>query len=179
VFEKRISELDIESRIETIRGKRIFRPKNLHICKSREQSKQINEVATPAIIISSSGMATAGRILHHLSQRLSDPKNTVVLIGYQAHGTRGRDIMEGKESVKIHGRQVEIKAKIESILGFSGHSDYNEILAWLMGFNRPPEKTFLIHGEPEALESMAEKIRSRFGWDTIVPRHGETIELDL
>jgi len=179
VFERRVPELDIESRIEAIKGKKIFRPKNLHICKSREQSKQINEITTPAIIVSSSGMATAGRILHHLSQRLSDPKNTILLIGFQAHGTRGRDIMEGKESVKIHGRQVAIKAKVESILGFSGHADYNEILAWLMGFNRPPEKTFLVHGEPEASAALAEKIRSQFGWETVVPKHGESFELNL
>ncbi len=179
VFEKRIAELDIESRIETIRGRKIFRPKNLHICKSRDESKQINEVKTPAIIISSSGMATAGRILHHLQQRLPNSKNTVLLVGYQAEGTRGRDLLEGKEKLKIHGGEVPVKAKIESILGFSGHADYNEILAWLMGFNRPPEKTFIIHGEPGAREALAEKIRSHFGWETVVPEYGESFDLDL
>ncbi len=179
VFEKRIPEMDMESRLETLRGKKIFRPKQLQVCKDRNESKAINEVKTPAIIISSSGMATAGRILHHLVKRLSDPRNTILLIGYQAYGTRGRAILEGAEKVKIHGKEIPVKAKVETILGFSGHADYNEILAWLMGFNRPPEKTFLVHGEPEASASLAEKIRSKFGWETIVPEFGESFELDL
>ena len=179
VFEKRISEMDLDSRVETLRGKRIFRPKQLHICKSRDESKAINEVMTPAIIISSSGMATAGRILHHLEKRLPNPKKTILLIGYQAYGTRGRSILEGAEKVKIHGQEIPVKAKVETILGFSGHADYNEIMAWLMGFNRPPEKTFLVHGELEASASLAEKIRSQFGWETIVPEFGESFELYL
>ena len=134
---------------------------------------------TPAIIISSSGMATAGRILNHLEKRLPNPKNTILLIGFQAHGTRGRSLLEGAKAVKIHGQEIPVKAKVETILGFSGHADYNEIMAWLMGFNRPPEKTFLVHGEPEASKSLAEKIRSQFGWETIIPEFGESFELDL
>lgn len=179
VFEKRISEMDMESRIETIRGKKIFNPKNLHVCKSRDESKEINDIMTPAIIISSSGMATAGRVLHHLEKRLSNPKNTILLIGYQAYGTRGRDLMEGREAIKIHGLEIPVKAKVESIMGFSGHADYDEILAWLMGFNRAPLITFLVHGEPEASAALAEKIRSHFGWETVVPEHGQSFDLDL
>jgi metallo-beta-lactamase family protein len=88
-------------------------------------------------------------------------------------------MVEGNPTVKIHGEEVPVAAKIESISGFSGHADYDEIMAWLMGFNRPPEKTFLVHGEPEASEVLAEKIRLQFGWDVVVPEFGDSFELDL
>jgi len=179
VFEKRVSEMDMELRMEVLEGRKVFRPSQLHICRTPSESKAINDVDTPAIIISASGMATAGRILHHLRRRLPDPKTTVLLVGYQAWGTRGRDMLEGKKEVKIHGRMVPVRADIESIMGFSGHADYREIMAWLMGFNRPPEKTFIVHGEPEASESLAEKIRSRFGWETVVPEFGDGFDIDL
>jgi len=179
VFERRVPELDMDSRLRTIRGSRIFRPADLHICKSREESKAINDVAGPAIIISSSGMAVGGRILHHLKKRLPDKATTVLLIGFQAYGTRGRSLLEGQSEIKIHGRMVPVGATVETILGFSAHADYHEILAWLMGFNRPPEKTFIVHGEPEASAAMAERIRDRFGWETVIPELGDSFELDL
>lgn len=179
VFERRIAELDIASRILALTGKKIFRPKDLHICKTRQESKAINDVDGPAIVISSSGMAVGGRILHHLAKRLRHKENTVLIIGYQAHGTRGRTLLEGGTEVKIHGQMIPVEAKVESIMGFSGHADYNEILAWLMGFNRPPEKTFIVHGEPEAAASLAEKIKSTFGWDTMIPSLGESVQIDL
>jgi len=179
VHERRIAELDMESRMQTLLGKRIFRPGDLRICKSREQSKVINDVKGGAIIVSSSGMATGGRILHHLQQRLPRAENTILLIGYQSHGTRGRQLMEGEPEVKIHGQLVPVRAKVEKILGFTGHADYNEVLAWLMGFNRPPKKTFIVHGEPESSAALAEKIRSHFGWETVVPGYGDSFDLDL
>ncbi|MCD6162249.1 MAG: MBL fold metallo-hydrolase [candidate division Zixibacteria bacterium] len=179
IFRKRISDQHLTSRILTLEGKRIFHPKQLHICETRQQSKAINQQKTPAIIISASGMVTGGRILHHLLQRLPDSKNTILFIGFQAYGTRGRTIVEGSQEVKIHGRHIPINAKVESISGFSGHADYNEILAWLMGFNKPPEKTFIVHGEPEAAASMAEKIHTHFGWDVVVPKFGDSFEINL
>ena len=179
IFEKRISELDIETRLLTLRDIKPFHPKTLYNCRTREQSKAINTIVSPAIIISSSGMATGGRVLHHLAQRLPHPENTVLLIGYQAEGTRGRIIMDGHPSVKIHGQMIPVRAKVETILGFSGHADYNDILAWLMGFNRPPEKTFIVHGEPGASQSLGEKIKAHFGWETVIPQYGESFEIDL
>jgi metallo-beta-lactamase family protein len=124
-------------------------------------------------------MATGGRVLHHLIQRLTDPANTILFVGYQPTGTRGRSLIEGKPTVKIHGREVAVGAKIEQINGFSGHADYQEICAWLMGFNRPPKKTFLIHGEPEASVSLAERIKEQFGWEVIIPNLGHSYKLDL
>jgi metallo-beta-lactamase family protein len=148
VFERRISDMNITSRVSRISGINIFRPKNLHICASRTESKNINNIKKGAIII-------------------------------QAQGTRGRAIVEGNESVKIHGRQISIAAKIESISGFSGHADYNEILAWLTGFNKAPEKTFVVHGEPESSQAMADSIRGKLGWDVVIPEFGQSFDIDL
>ncbi|MBL7149475.1 MAG: MBL fold metallo-hydrolase, partial [Candidatus Cloacimonetes bacterium] len=130
------------------------------------------------IIISASGMVTGGRIVHHIAQRLPDAKNTILLIGYQAEGTRGRTIQEKKETVKIHGREVPINAQVEMIDGFSGHADYNEMLAWLMAFNKPPKKVFLVHGELEASQSLAEKIKQTYSWEVVVPQFGDSFELE-
>jgi len=123
-------------------------------------------------------MVTGGRILHHMAQRLPDNKNTILLMGYQAEGTRGRVIQERKETVKIHGKQIPINAQIEMIDGFSGHADYNEMLAWLMPFNKPPKQVFMVHGEAEASQSMAEKINKTYGWNVTVPEFGNSFELE-
>jgi len=179
VFEEHLEDLDISARRLTLEGTKPFRPKQIHFSLSRKESIAINEIRKRAIIISSSGMATGGRVLHHLVQRLPNPDNTILFIGYQAEGTRGRTIMEGGKSVKIHGNEVPVRARIESISGYSGHGDYNEILAWLMAFNRPPEKTFIVHGEPEASQAMAEKIRRRFGWEVVLPTFGEPYPLSM
>jgi len=179
VYEKRIKDQNLASRTLTVKGTDIFRTGNLHLCDTPEQSKAIREVGSPAIIIASSGMVASGRILHHLIQRLPDPSNTVLFVGYQAKGTRGSDMVEGKESVKIHGRHIPVGARIENLTGLSGHADYHETLAWLMGFNRPPERTFIVHGEPESSAALAERIRERFGWDVVVPATGDEFELDL
>jgi len=179
VFEERIQSLNLTARKLFLQGKKIFHPQNLHVCKTREESKAINQVKEKAIIISASGMATGGRILHHLIQRLPERRDTVLFIGYQAQGTRGRTILEGKSSVKIHGQQVPIRAKVSNISGFSGHGDYQEILAWLSAFNKPPEKTFLVHGEPEASQALAGKITELLGWNVIIPEFGQSFDLDF
>jgi len=179
IFEKRIAELNLSSRVAALEGIKLFHPRQLHMCISRNQSKAINEIRHGAIVISSSGMATGGRILHHLMQRLPHPEHTILFIGYQAEGTRGRTILDGADTVKFHGVEVPIRANIESIAGFSGHGDYNEILAWLMGFNRPPDKTYIVHGEPEASKSLAEKIGDRYGWNVVIPGRDQTVELDM
>jgi len=179
VFRKHIAEFDLVARVESLEGKKIFHPKQLHICRSREESMRINEVAGGAIIISASGMASGGRILHHLEQRLPDSKNTVLIIGYQAIGTRGRALQEGNSTVRIHGKDVPVKARVASIDGFSAHADYNEILAWLMGFNKAPEAVYIVHGDEEASQSMAEKIKDRFGWNVVVPTLGDRFDIDF
>ena len=177
VFEKWKLVYDMEARMKELDGKHIMQTKMLHVVRDAEESKLLHNVKGPAIFISASGMLEGGRILHHLEHRLPFAENTVLFVGYQAEGTRGRSILNGSPTVKIHGQQVPIKAKIENITGFSGHADYKEILAWLMGFNRPPIKTFIVHGEPEASKSMAEKIRATLGWQVEIPEFMQTVNL--
>lgn len=179
IFEDRLADQNIASRVLTLEGKAIFHPKNLRISEDRKQSVAINDIKRHAIIISAGGMVTGGRILHHLEQRLPYPENTVLFIGYQAEGTRGRTILEGKHEVKIHGEEIPIRAHIENISGLSAHADYNETLAWLMGFNRPPLRTFIVHGEQRASQALADKIKQRFGWDIVIPEFGSSFELDM
>lgn len=133
VFERSKADYCLSARTQALNGKRILRPKQIQFSRTREQSQAINNETNHAIVISASGMVTGGRILHHLKYRLPNPNDTILFIGYQAEGTRGRTILEGEPEVKIHGKQIPIRAKIENISGFSAHADYNEILAWLMG----------------------------------------------
>ena len=178
VFAERIRDYNLKARILELNGTDVLRPKSIRFCRDREQSKAINKESSRAIIISASGMVAGGRILHHLEHRLPHPQDTVLFIGYQGEGTRGRTILEGKAKVKIHGQKIPVLAHIENISGFSAHADYNETLAWLMGFNRPPAKTFIVHGEPDATASLAQKIRDTFGWEVIIPQYGESFELE-
>ncbi len=177
VFEKMTSLYDFHAKLELLNNKNILSPKQITYTKDVNDSKALADVKGPAIILSASGMLQGGRILHHLQQRISKPENTVLFVGYQAEGTRGRALLEGKTEVKIHGQKLPVKAKIENISGFSGHADYNEIIAWLMGFNRPPIKTFIVHGEPDASKALADKIKSKVGWDTVIPEFEQTFEL--
>ena len=176
VFEKMKGYYDFRAKLLELEGREILRPKRLHCTKDVNESKALHNLKGPAIIISASGMLQGGRILHHLEHRISSPDNTVLFVGYQAEGTRGRAILEGKPEIKIHGQSVTVKAKIENISGFSAHADYNEILAWLMGFNRPPLKTFIVHGEPEASQALAARIKDLLGWDVVIPGLNESFE---
>ena len=179
VFEKQKGDYDLATKVLELEGKKILKTKQIKFCRSTEESKWIDEQRNPGIIISASGMVEGGRILHHLAHRLPHPQNTVLFIGFQATGTRGRTIVEGKPTVKIHGQEIPIRAKIENISGFSAHADYNETLAWLMGFNRPPLKTFIVHGEPEAAQSLAEKITTLLSWEVIIPKFKESFAIDF
>jgi len=177
VFMKNTQDHDLESKVAQLNGIDILKTANLHFTRSADQSKALNNIKNRAIIISASGMVTGGRILHHLFNRLPNPKNTILFIGYQAVGTRGRTILEGAETVKIHGQPVPVHAFIEQISGFSAHADYNEILAWLSNFNEAPKKTFIVHGESGQSRALGERIRSTFNWDTVIPEYLERFEL--
>lgn len=145
--------------------------------RTPDESKALNSIDGPCVIIASSGMATGGRVLHHLKHRLGDPKTTVLLVGYQAVGTRGRALQEGSNEVYIHGQRVFVRATVEKIDGLSAHADRDEILRWLGGFRRPPRVTYLVHGEPPALTALQELIRQKLGWDVRIPTDGETVPL--
>ena len=144
---------------------------------STQQSKDLVRSDKPAIVISSSGMATGGRVLHYLRATLPDPRNTILFVGYQAGGTRGRQLVDGAKQVKMHGRFIDVHARVEKIDSMSAHADAGEIIRWLKGFKQPPKTTYLVHGEPSAQQALASRIGSELGWATHIPAHQETVEI--
>jgi metallo-beta-lactamase family protein len=143
-----------------------------------ERSKEIDRHDFPSIVISASGMATGGRVLHHLSCRLPDPHNTVVLVGFQAVQTRGRLLAEGAREIKMLGRYVPVRAEIVTLPSFSVHADRDELVAWLGTAAPPPEHVYLVHGEADASASLAQAVHDRLGRDVTVPKLGERVRLD-
>ena len=141
-----------------------------------EESKKINAVLVPSIIISSSGMVTGGRVLHHLAQRLPDPKNLVLFIGFQAPGTRGFTIKSKSPEVKIFGDFVPIRAQIAALEQFSDHADPPEMLEWLRTFRNRPEMTYLVHGEPDASGQLRDLMKKELGWHVDVARYLQKVE---
>jgi metallo-beta-lactamase family protein len=147
------------------------------LARTIQESKNLMALEEPTIVISASGMATGGRILHHLRKRLRDERNTVIFAGFQAEGTRGRRLLEGEDEIKIFGEFVPVKAQIERLENLSAHADSREILRWLGDFRRAPEKVFLIHGEPAAQEALKKKIVEKFGWQVEIPEYLQKFDL--
>src|SRR3954465_3248670 len=156
----------------------VFCTERFRTIASAAESKQLTQSRTPAIIISASGMATGGRVLHHLKAALPDARNTVLFVGYQAEGTRERQLVNGEKAVKIHGEMISVRADVALVESMSAHADSNEILRWLGGFTRAPKITFIVQGEPVAMETLAASIHDRLGWLAKMPQHGETVVLD-
>jgi len=152
-------------------------PPNLQVTPTSQESRKLNSLQGPAIIISASGMATGGRILHHLKLRLPDERNTVLFVGYQARGTKGRRLVEGEERVRIHGQWVPVKAHVSKISGLSAHADAGELMIWLGRRESEPERVVLVHGEYEAQQVFAERLRDEWGWQPLIPEIGETLAL--
>ena len=142
-----------------------------------EQSKALNENPHPMIILAASGMASGGRVVHHIEAFAPNPHNTILFVGFQAAGTRGAAMMEGASSVKIHGEYVPINAEVAFISNMSAHGDYLEILDWLRGFESAPKRTFITHGEPIAADTMRHHIEEKLHWQTCVPDYLETVDL--
>ena len=166
-----LSEGELDAEHPVLAGPRV------HLCRSVDESKALNHVAGPAVIVSSSGMMTGGRIIHHLKQRLPSPRHTIVLGGYMAVGTRGRRLQEGAKKLRMHGMDVPVRAAIESVPGLSGHADRDGLLRWLKPLPRP-KRAFLVHGEPDSAAALADTLRQDRHWDVHVPDLGETHELD-
>ena len=145
---------------------------------SREQSKQLNKEQGARVIVSASGMMTGGRVLHHALRLLPNPNATLVFVGYQAAGTRGRRILNGEKEIKIMGQWVPVRCRVETINSFSAHADWKEIIQWLERIPSPPRRVFITHGEPGASDSMAGHIRERFGWDVTVPSYGDKFTIE-
>lgn len=147
------------------------------IISSVEESQEIDRKQVPKVIISASGMATGGRVLHHLKAFASDHRNTILFAGYQAGGTRGAAMVAGAETVKIHGMQVPVRAQVTQLETLSAHADCDGILAWLSGFEKPPRQTFIVHGEPDAADALRKRIQDELGWNCRVPEFMECVEL--
>lgn len=154
-----------------------LRTASMSTAATRDESKKLNNMKGPRIIISASGMLTGGRVLHHAMRVLPDENATIVFVGYQAAGTRGRRILDGEHEVKIMKEWVPVRCHIEKVEGFSAHADWKAVLRWLSGLHHAPKLVFTTHGEPEAAEAMAQHIREKFGWKVEVPHYGETVEL--
>ncbi len=143
-----------------------------------QESKILDTIEYPAIIIAGSGMATGGRVLFHLEHFISEAKNTILFVGFQVEGTEGRALIEGAKEIKIHDKMYKVRAKVAMMKTLSTHADYNETLEWLSHFKKAPKKVFVTHGEIDASVSLKEKIEERFGWTVIIPKHLETFDLD-
>lgn len=177
IYCRHTDEHDLAMAALTDEGRSPLRSRDFHIVRTSDESRTLNDRAGPIVIIAGSGMATGGRVLHHLAHRLGDPRTTVLLTGYQAEGTRGRALQDGAESVKIHGRHVAVKAKVEVIDGLSAHADQGELLRWLRGFARAPGKTYVVHGEAAASRALADTIRRDLGWEVDVAKDAARIDL--
>lgn len=146
--------------------------------RSPEESKALDGMSYPSIIVSASGMATGGRVLHHLARRLPDSRHTVVLVGFQAEGTRGRRLLRGERVLKLLGRYVPVRAEVVDATGLSVHADRNELVEWISTADEPPGAVFAVHGEPAASASLVDEIGRRLGWPAVAPRYGERVRID-
>ena len=149
----------------------------LTVVASIAESRAVQESSATAIVISSSGMATGGRVLHHLERALPNPKNTVLFVGFQAAGTRGRALKDGARFTRIHGQEIPVQARIVAIDSMSAHADSNEILRWLRGFPQPPSLACLVHGEPGPMDTLKARIQKELGWTVRTPAHQEKIDI--
>jgi len=165
-------------REEDLEGESIFDYKHLHYTRSREASMEINSIEKHAIIISASGMCTGGRIMHHLYHRLPHENDTILFVGYQAKGTRGRDILEEFENVRMFGTEVPVRCHVRQIDGLSAHADKEELLQWTGQFTEAPKRTFVVHGEPESATALANTLYEEHQWQNVfVPDYLESFEL--
>jgi len=146
--------------------------------RTPDESKAIDRGAAPSIVISASGMATGGRVLHHLARFLPDPQSTVLLVGYQAAGTRGRALADGADELKIHGQYVPVRAKVARIDALSAHADYRELLDWLRASAIAPRRALVTHGEPQAADALRRRLRDELRWDASVPTLGDVVRLE-
>jgi metallo-beta-lactamase family protein len=142
-----------------------------------EGSKAITANTYPKIVISASGMATGGRVLHHLKAYAPNQKNTILFSGFQAAGTRGRSMLEGSTEIKIHGEWIPVRAEVDDLPMLSAHADSNELMRWLSGFRREPSQVFIVHGETEAAEALRVRIDKDLRWNATVPRQNQVFDL--
>jgi metallo-beta-lactamase family protein len=176
VYEDAIRDHDPQLRSEVTVAGTAYRPARLQLRPGREESVKLNRPGKPCIIVSASGMATGGRVLHHLAHQLPNPRNSVVLTGFQVPGTRGRALADGAPQVKIHGRYVPVRAEVHVTNAYSAHADAAQMVAWLSGM-RPPQTAYVVHGEEDAARALADRLADELGWNAVVPRYLERVRL--
>jgi metallo-beta-lactamase family protein len=177
VYRRAILEGWDEIRPELLGDDEPFSAGQLIEVRSVEESRELTLSEDPAIVVSASGMATGGRILHHLAARLPDARNSVILVGYQSEGTRGRRLLEGVRTLKMLGRYVPVRAEIVDLTGFSVHADREELIDWARRARRRPDTGFVVHGEREASDALRESLESELDWTAVVPRNLERVRL--
>jgi metallo-beta-lactamase family protein len=177
IFLKHSEEFSAEAKELIARHGSPLKWPGFHFALTTEESKRINQSQFPSIIVSSSGMCEGGRILHHLSQRLPDPRNLILFIGFQAVGTRGRLIKEGAREVKMFGEMVPVRAQIAALEQFSDHADVDELLEWLGSFKKIPQSTHIVHGEPDSAEALRQAIAKQLQWPVDVAQYMQKDEL--
>lgn len=177
IYARHHSEHDLPMRTASADGASALRTADFQLARTPEQSKALNDHRGPLVIISASGMATGGRVLHHLAHRLPDPRTTVLLTGFQAAGTRGRSLADGAATLRMYGTDVPVRARVVQVDGLSAHADREELRRWLRGFRRPPRRTYVVHGEPQAADRLAAMLRTDLGWTAQVAEDHETVRL--
>lgn len=178
VYRRAISDSDPEVRLKAGSGADPFDTGSLHELRTPQESRSLNEVDFPSIIISASGMATGGRVLHHLERCLPDRRCAVVLPGFQAEGTRGRLLAEGARNLKLLGHYVPVRAEVVVIDALSAHADANELVDWLRRAPAAPDTVYVVHGEPKAASALAELVERDLGWNVVIPAYGERVRVD-
>ena len=176
LYASRSAELDEDMR-PTRQKVSAFATTRFQTIASAQQSKELTASKAPAIVISSSGMATGGRVLHHMAAALPDPRNTILFVGYQAEGTRGRLLVDGARDVKIHGQPITVRAHVAKIDSMSAHADRSEVLRWLGTMPARPGRVCLVHGEPGPMDALKLLMKQQLGWDAYTPQHEERIQL--
>ncbi len=177
VFEKNSNLFDEDAKNLILSGDNPFDFENIFYVRDVEESKRLNTVKYPKVIISASGMATAGRVRHHLKHNLWDPKNSVIIVGYQAEGSTGRKLVEGAKKVSLLGEEIKVEANIYSLQGFSAHADRSMLLNWIGHFKKFPKKIFLVHGEEKAITALKSEIENKWQANVHVPDLGDSVEL--
>jgi len=178
VFQKHRELFDKEMTEHVRNNESPFNFPGLKITETTDQSKAINHKKGTSIIVAGSGMCTGGRVKHHLVNNISNPKNTIMFVGYQAVGTLGRRIVNGEKQVRILGQQRDVQAKIVQVGGFSSHADKEELLQWLKCLNKPPKKVFIVHGESDSAQQFGDFLREKTGWQVVVPAYQDKVILD-
>ena len=178
VFKENTELFDEKTKEEILRGDNPLEFPGLKFTRTAEESKELNEDETPSIIISASGMCEVGRIKHHLKHNLWNPKSTILFVGYQAPGTLGYSIVNGAKTVKVLGEEIAVNARVEYIEGYSGHADQELLMNFIYSFIKKPKHIFLVHGEPESQEVLADKIETETKLGVTIPEFGETYELN-